>query len=95
MTAAPAKAISKRPPAKGHAWKDSGLILGAHQRDLWAEHPRRQPGDRSHFSFMSVYHDDKSHMDCPSPYAMTRLLGLKGQYQLAFAYDPDAIVAEA
>jgi phosphoglucomutase len=29
-------------------------------------------------------------MDCSSPYAMARLVGLKDQYRLAFANDPDA-----
>ncbi len=42
------------------------------------------------FSFMTVDHDGKIRMDCSSPYAMARLVGLKDQYQLAFANDPDA-----
>jgi phosphoglucomutase len=42
------------------------------------------------FSFMTVDHDGKIRMDCSSPYAMARLVGLKGQYQLAFANDPDS-----
>jgi phosphoglucomutase len=42
------------------------------------------------FSFMTVDHDGKIRMDCSSPYAMARLVGLKGQYQVAFANDPDA-----
>ena len=29
-------------------------------------------------------------MDCSSPYAMARLVGLKDQYQVAFANDPDS-----
>src|SRR4029077_11641309 len=29
-------------------------------------------------------------MDCSSPYAMARLVGLKDQYRVAFANDPDA-----
>ena len=29
-------------------------------------------------------------MDCSSPYAMARLVGLKDQYQLSFANDPDS-----
>src|SRR5690349_14061965 len=29
-------------------------------------------------------------MDCSSPYAMARLVGLKDQFQVAFANDPDA-----
>ncbi|HEX3656003.1 MAG TPA: phosphoglucomutase (alpha-D-glucose-1,6-bisphosphate-dependent) [Pirellulales bacterium] len=42
------------------------------------------------FSFMTLDHDGKIRMDCSSPYAMARLVGLKDQYQLAFANDPDA-----
>jgi phosphoglucomutase len=42
------------------------------------------------FSFMTVDHDGKIRMDCSSPYAMARLVGLKDQYQVAFANDPDA-----
>jgi phosphoglucomutase len=42
------------------------------------------------FSFMTVDHDGKIRMDCSSPYAMARLVGLKDQYQVAFANDPDS-----
>ena len=42
------------------------------------------------FSFMTVDHDGTIRMDCSSPYAMARLVGLKNQYRLAFANDPDA-----
>ena len=42
------------------------------------------------FSFMTVDHDGEIRMDCSSPYAMARLVGLKDQYRLAFANDPDA-----
>ncbi len=42
------------------------------------------------FSFMTVDHDGKIRMDCSSPYAMASLVGLKDQYQVAFANDPDA-----
>jgi phosphoglucomutase len=42
------------------------------------------------FSFMRVDHDGKIRMDCSSPYAMAGLVGLKDQYQIAFANDPDA-----
>ena len=42
------------------------------------------------FSFMTVDHDGKIRMDCSSPYAMARLVGLKDQYQVAFANDTDA-----
>ena len=42
------------------------------------------------FSFMTVDHDGKIRMDCSSPYAMARLVGLKDRYAVAFANDPDA-----
>jgi len=42
------------------------------------------------FSFMTVDHDGKIRMDCSSPYAMARLVGLRDQYQVAFANDPDS-----
>jgi phosphoglucomutase len=42
------------------------------------------------FSFMTVDHDGKIRMDCSSPYAMARLVGLKDQYNVAFGNDPDS-----
>jgi len=39
---------------------------------------------------MTVDHDGQIRMDCSSPYAMARLVGLKDQYQVAFANDPDS-----
>jgi phosphoglucomutase len=42
------------------------------------------------FSFMTVDHDGKIRMDCSSPYAMARLVGLKDGYRVAFANDPDS-----
>ena len=42
------------------------------------------------FSFMTVDHDGEIRMDCSSPYAMAGLVGLKNQYQVAFANDPDS-----
>jgi phosphoglucomutase len=42
------------------------------------------------FSFMTVDYDGRIRMDCSSKYAMTRLIGLKDKYRLAFANDPDA-----
>jgi len=42
------------------------------------------------FSFMTVDHDGKIRMDCSSPYAMARLVGMKDQFQLAFGNDTDA-----
>ena len=42
------------------------------------------------FSFMTVDHDGLIRMDCSSPYAMVRLVGLKDRYRIAFGNDPDA-----
>src|SRR5580658_4271968 len=42
------------------------------------------------FAFMTVDHDGVIRMDCSSPYAMARLVGLKDQYRVAFANDPDS-----
>jgi phosphoglucomutase len=42
------------------------------------------------FAFMTVDHDGKIRMDCSSPYAMERLVGLKDQFRVAFANDPDS-----
>jgi phosphoglucomutase len=42
------------------------------------------------FAFMTVDHDGKIRMDPSSPYAMARLVGLKNQYRVAFANDPDS-----
>jgi len=42
------------------------------------------------FSFMTMDHDGKIRMDCSSPYAMARLVGLKDQFRVAFANDPDS-----
>ena len=44
----------------------------------------------STFSFMTVDHDGQIRMDCSSPYAMARLVGLKDLYRVAFANDPDS-----
>jgi phosphoglucomutase len=42
------------------------------------------------FAFMTVDHDGQIRMDCSSPYAMARLVGLRDRYQVAFANDPDS-----
>jgi len=42
------------------------------------------------FSFMTLDHDGAIRMDCSSPYAMARLVGLKDKYQVAFGNDPDS-----
>jgi phosphoglucomutase len=42
------------------------------------------------FAFMTVDHDGKIRMDCSSPYAMAKLVGLRHDYRLAFGNDPDS-----
>jgi phosphoglucomutase len=61
-------------------------INAVYQLDIAVVNPTIDPT----FSFMTVDHDGKIRMDCSSPYAMARLVGLKDQYRLAFANDPDS-----
>ncbi|SHG35729.1 phosphoglucomutase (alpha-D-glucose-1,6-bisphosphate-dependent) [Bradyrhizobium erythrophlei] len=42
------------------------------------------------FRFMTVDWDGKIRMDCSSPYAMARLIGMRGKFDVAFANDTDA-----
>ncbi|MGD0838685.1 MAG: phosphoglucomutase (alpha-D-glucose-1,6-bisphosphate-dependent) [Polyangia bacterium] len=42
------------------------------------------------FAFMTVDHDGKIRMDCSSPYAMAKLVGLRDKYRVAFGNDPDS-----
>jgi phosphoglucomutase len=42
------------------------------------------------FRFMTVDWDGKIRMDCSSPYAMTRLIGMREKFDVAFANDTDA-----
>ena len=42
------------------------------------------------FAFMTVDWDGQIRMDCSSPYAMARLIGLKDDFDIAFGNDPDA-----
>ena len=41
------------------------------------------------FAFMTLDHDGKIRMDCSSPFAMARLIGLKDRYDIAFGNDCD------
>ncbi len=41
------------------------------------------------FRFMSVDWDGRIRMDCSSPYAMQRLIGLRDRFDVAWACDPD------
>jgi len=64
-------------------WKVINEVYGL---DIEVVNPRLDPT----FSFMTLDHDAKIRMDCSSLYAMSRLVGLKDQYRVAFANDPDA-----
>jgi phosphoglucomutase len=64
-------------------WEPINAIYGV---SIDVVNPRIDPT----FSFMTVDHDGKIRMDCSSPYAMRRLVGLRHEYQAAFATDPDA-----
>ena len=66
-----------------HYWEPINAIYGL---DIEVVNPNVDPT----FSFMTVDHDGKIRMDCSSPYAMARLVGLKDRYRVAFANDPDA-----
>jgi len=66
-----------------HYWEP---INAAYKLDIEMVNPLVDPT----FSFMTVDHDGKIRMDCSSPYAMARLVGLKNCYQVAFANDPDS-----
>ena len=64
-------------------WEPINSIYGL---DIAIVNPRIDPT----FSFMTVDHDGRIRMDCSSPYAMARLVGLKDHFQVAFANDPDS-----
>ena len=66
-----------------HYWEPINTVYGL---DIDVVNPRVDPT----FSFMTVDYDGKIRMDCSSPYAMARLVGLKDHYRLAFANDPDS-----
>ena len=66
-----------------HYWEPINEI---YKLDIAVVNPQVDPT----FSFMTVDHDGKIRMDCSSPYAMARLVGLKDQYRVAFANDPDS-----
>lgn len=42
------------------------------------------------FGFMSLDWDGRIRMDCSSPYAMAKLIGLKDRFDIAFGNDPDS-----
>ncbi len=66
-----------------HYWEPINAI---YHLDITVVNPEIDPT----FSFMTIDHDGEIRMDCSSPYAMARLVGLKDQYRVAFANDPDS-----
>jgi phosphoglucomutase len=66
-----------------HYWEPINAI---YKLDIEVVNPKVDPT----FSFMTVDHDGKIRMDCSSPYAMARLVGLKDRYRLAFGNDTDS-----
>ena len=64
-------------------WEPISSVYGL---DITVVNPTIDPT----FSFMTVDHDGRIRMDCSSPYAMAKLVGLRNQYQVAFANDPDS-----
>jgi phosphoglucomutase len=64
-------------------WEPVNEIYGL---DIAVVNPQTDPT----FSFMTVDHDGAIRMDCSSPCAMARLVGLKDRYRVAFANDPDS-----
>ena len=71
----------------GGAWGPYwGLVNSVYGLNIEVVNPVIDPT----FSFMTVDHDGKIRMDCSSPYAMARLVGLKDKYQVAFGNDTDS-----
>ena len=83
--------------------RDSGLRLGADPLGgasvaYWARIAEQHgiaidvvnPTVDARFAFMTVDHDGQIRMDCSSPYAMAKLVGLKDRFSIAFGNDPDA-----
>ena len=66
-----------------HYWEPINTV---YKLDIAIVNPKVDPT----FSFMTLDHDGKIRMDCSSPYAMARLVGLKDRYRVAFANDPDS-----
>lgn len=61
-------------------------IAERHRLDLTVVNPVIDPT----FGFMTLDHDGRIRMDCSSPFAMVRLVGLKDRFDVACGTDPDA-----
>ena len=66
-----------------HYWEP---IIAAYRIDARVINPAVDPT----FAFMTADWDGKIRMDCSSPYAMKRLVGMRDQFDVAFANDTDA-----
>ncbi len=61
-------------------------IRDRHRLDLEVTNPSVDP----QFGFMTLDHDGQIRMDCSSPHAMAKLVGLKDRFDIAFGNDADA-----
>ena len=74
------------------AWAAPACISGSRSSNvtaLAATRRQRRVVDPT-FRFMTVDWDGKIRMDCSSPYAMARLIGMRDKFDVAFANDTDA-----
>ncbi|CAN5897886.1 phosphoglucomutase (alpha-D-glucose-1,6-bisphosphate-dependent) [soil metagenome] len=72
-------------PLGGAGVRYWGAIAERYQLPLTVVSERVDPT----FGFMSLDWDGKIRMDCSSPYAMRRLIGLRDRFDVAWACDPD------
>jgi phosphoglucomutase len=73
-------------PLGGSSLPYWGPISSMYKLDITVVNTKIDP----QFAFMTVDHDGQIRMDCSSPYAMARLVGMKDKFRVAFANDPDA-----
>jgi phosphoglucomutase len=73
-------------PMGGAALPYYEAIAARYQLDLTITNRTIDP----RFAFMTLDHDGKIRMDCSSPYAMAKLVELRGKYQVAFGNDADS-----
>ena len=73
-------------PLGGAAVQYWAPIIEAYRIDASVINPAIDPT----FRFMTADWDGKIRMDCSSPYAMKRLVGMRDQFDVAFANDTDA-----
>ena len=73
-------------PMGGAAVAYYQAVAERYKLDLTITNPVVDP----RFSFMTLDHDGKIRMDCSSPFAMAKLVELKGSFQVAFGNDADS-----